>query len=134
MKIFSVADVPPELGQAWLQHLRDFDIAHPGCHFEVIADAPPEMTIREMVDVMRVNPDIPIVELLKFKRPPQDPKHGDLWKDSAGRQLYWNGTAKVWIELVLGDDVGGLVDRGADRWSDPIAAEMGSSDMAKDKE
>lgn len=34
VKIFTVAHVPPALEQAWLQHLRDFDTAHAGCHFE----------------------------------------------------------------------------------------------------
>jgi hypothetical protein len=36
VKIFTVAHLPPELRQVWLQHLRDFDTAHPGCHFEVV--------------------------------------------------------------------------------------------------
>lgn len=35
MRIACVADVPDELAQEWLQHMRNFDIAHPGCHFEV---------------------------------------------------------------------------------------------------
>ena len=40
MKIYTMAEVPDELRQAWLQHLRDFDAVHPGCRFEVLADAP----------------------------------------------------------------------------------------------
>ena len=39
MKIFTVAEIPDELAQDWLQHLRDFDTAHPGCHFQVVADS-----------------------------------------------------------------------------------------------
>ena len=42
VKIFTVAHVPDELQQPWLQHLRDFDSAHPGCHFEVGIDGPEE--------------------------------------------------------------------------------------------
>jgi hypothetical protein len=34
-EIFCRAHVPRGLEQAWLQHLRDFSIAHPGCHFDV---------------------------------------------------------------------------------------------------
>ena len=38
--IFTRAHVPDSLSQKWLQHLRDFDAAHPGCHFEVWVDTP----------------------------------------------------------------------------------------------
>jgi len=37
-KIATVAHVPPELVKAWLQHLRNFDVAHPGCHFQTMVD------------------------------------------------------------------------------------------------
>jgi hypothetical protein len=33
-----MANVPDDLVKEWLQHLRDFDIAHPGCHFKIIGD------------------------------------------------------------------------------------------------
>ncbi len=39
MKVFIRATIPPELQQKWLQHVRDFDAANPGCHFEVMVDA-----------------------------------------------------------------------------------------------
>ena len=42
VKICTIAHVLPQFAQAWMQHLRDFDTAHPGCHFEVLADAPDE--------------------------------------------------------------------------------------------
>ena len=66
MKIFTVADVRNELVNDWLQHLRDFDAAHPGCHFEVLAEAP-EMSLMQMIEVLRVNPDLPITEVFKRK-------------------------------------------------------------------
>ena len=46
-KIITQAEIPSELEQAWLQHLRDFDAAHPGCHFQVLMDSP-EQSIEEM--------------------------------------------------------------------------------------
>ncbi|MBO0717860.1 MAG: hypothetical protein J2P55_11070 [Rhizobiales bacterium] len=39
-KIVTIAHVPEGLEHEWLQYLRDFDIAHPGCHFEVLTDSP----------------------------------------------------------------------------------------------
>jgi pentose-5-phosphate-3-epimerase len=62
MKIFTRATVPDELGQTWLQHLRDFDTAHPGCHFEVVADAP-DLSVREVVEMMRVEPELSFQEI-----------------------------------------------------------------------
>lgn len=47
--IHTKAIVPDALDQAWLQHLRDFDAAHPGCHFEVVA----ESDSKSIGDVMR---------------------------------------------------------------------------------
>ena len=30
--------IPEALTKAWLQHVRDFDIAHPGCHFDMMVE------------------------------------------------------------------------------------------------
>lgn len=65
VKIFTVAHVPAELQQAWLQHLRDFDTAHPGCHFEVGVDGGPDMSIVEMVERMQVEPELSFTEIFK---------------------------------------------------------------------
>lgn len=56
-KIFTCADVLAGLEKEWLQHLRDFDTAHPGCHFEVWADVP-NTTQDEIMEVLRVNPEL----------------------------------------------------------------------------
>jgi hypothetical protein len=48
VKVFAIAHLPGELVHAWLQHLRDFDVAHPGCHFEVAHDAP-DLSLQEMM-------------------------------------------------------------------------------------
>jgi hypothetical protein len=66
MKIFTVANIPDRLSQLWLQHLRDFDAAHPGCHFEVMADAP-EATLAEIVDMVRVAPALTFTKILERK-------------------------------------------------------------------
>jgi hypothetical protein len=68
MKIFTVADVPLDLAQAWLQHLRDFDTAHPGCHFEVMGDAP-SMTLEQIVDMMTLNPSLDFNTVFEVKKP-----------------------------------------------------------------
>jgi hypothetical protein len=39
---------------AWLQQVGDFDVAHPGCHFEVAADCP-DLSV-QMIEALRVNP------------------------------------------------------------------------------
>jgi hypothetical protein len=57
VRVFTIANVPDDLAQAWLQHLRDFDVAHPGCHFEVAADAP-DLTLAQAVELVRLSPDL----------------------------------------------------------------------------
>lgn len=71
VKIFTVAHVPADLSKAWLQHLRDFDAAHPGCHFEVGIDGP-ETSITEMVERLQVEPKLSftkIFERTKWAKP-----------------------------------------------------------------
>jgi hypothetical protein len=60
----AVAHVPDDLVQTWLQHLRDFDTTHPGCHFEVMADAP-TMALAQLVEIMRVNPSLTFTEIIE---------------------------------------------------------------------
>lgn len=68
MKIHTVADVPDELAHAWLQHLRDFDTAHPGCHFEVLADASDASSVADMVEAIKVAPDLAFKLILRERR------------------------------------------------------------------
>jgi hypothetical protein len=63
-KVFTVAHVPEALVQAWLQHLRDFDVAHPGCHFEVMADAP-EMSFMDMLRQVQVTPGLTFQQIIE---------------------------------------------------------------------
>ena len=64
MKITTVAHVPDALAQAWLQHLRDFDTAHPGCHFEVFANAP-GMATRDMLAALDIDPPLPNMTVIR---------------------------------------------------------------------
>jgi hypothetical protein len=64
VKIHTIADVPVEFADEWLQHLRDFDTAHPGSHFQVFALAP-EMTIEEVKRMMNVDPPLPVMNIYK---------------------------------------------------------------------
>lgn len=56
-KIFTLAHLTPELEQQWLQHLRDFDTAHPGCHFEVCVEGP-EVEFADALKLLRVEPGL----------------------------------------------------------------------------
>ena len=66
MRVYTIAEVPDQLVQEWLQHLRDFDTKHPGCHFNVAADAP-NLSVTEMVDLIRIDPGLTFQKL--FARP-----------------------------------------------------------------
>lgn len=67
MKVFTVAHLPHELAQAWLQHLRDFDTQHPGCHFEVMADAP-NLTLAEMTKLVQIDPALSFEQIIRLPR------------------------------------------------------------------
>lgn len=64
VKITTTAEVPVEFADAWLQHLRDFDVAHPGCHFKVDALAP-EMTLMEVKRMMDIDPPLDNIDIHK---------------------------------------------------------------------
>lgn len=69
MKIFTVATVPNHLAKDWLQHLRDFDARHPGCHFEVAADVP-GMSVAEMVEAIRISPELTFTQIIERRKKP----------------------------------------------------------------
>jgi hypothetical protein len=58
MKLVIAAEVPDHLAKDWLQHVRDFDARHPGCHFEIAAAS--GMSVAETVEAMRVDPALNI--------------------------------------------------------------------------
>ena len=65
-KVFTIAHVPDELAQAWLQHLRDFDVAHPGCHFEVMQET--DVSLREAVEMLKVEPGLTFTEIFTLPK------------------------------------------------------------------
>jgi hypothetical protein len=67
MKIIAQCEIPDELAQAWLQHLRDFDAAHRGCKFEVMMQTGRTVPVREMVETLKVEPELTIEEVFLRK-------------------------------------------------------------------
>jgi hypothetical protein len=63
-KVFTLAHVPEALIQAWLQHLRDFDVAHPDCHFEVMADMP-KVSFGEALTQVLVSPELSFQKVIE---------------------------------------------------------------------
>ena len=70
LKIFTVAHVPTELAHEWLQYLRDFDIAHPNCHFEVYGDAP-DTPMADIIEIMKqIDPPLDFQQFFERKPKP----------------------------------------------------------------
>lgn len=67
-EVFIRASVPDDLRQQWLQHLRDFDTAHPGCHFEIMADCP-DMPMTQVIESLRVNPGFKFSDFFPRSKP-----------------------------------------------------------------
>jgi hypothetical protein len=64
LTIWAIAQVPPALARAWLQHMRDFDVAHPGCHFQIMADAP-HLSMQEIVEMLKISPDLTVKQIVE---------------------------------------------------------------------
>jgi hypothetical protein len=67
VKVFTVAHLPPELANAWMQHLRDFDVAHEGCHFDIMVDAP-EKSLLEMMEMIRIKPGLSFTQIIELEK------------------------------------------------------------------
>lgn len=60
IKLCILADIPEDadVHHSLLQHIRNFDVAHPGCHFE-ITEHLPNISLQEAIDILRrVNPEL----------------------------------------------------------------------------
>ena len=66
IKILIVADLPDELGRAWCQHVRDFDVSHFGCHFTITALAP-DKTVKELGEILDVKPPLQHKTIIEHK-------------------------------------------------------------------
>ncbi|HLY79783.1 MAG TPA: hypothetical protein VKQ70_10440 [Caulobacteraceae bacterium] len=90
-KVFTLAHVPEALMQAWLQHLRDFDVAHPDCHFEVMADVP-KVSFGEALTQVLVSPELSFQQVIE--RSQRGATHSaDCW--SWGPRHYECAVAKI---------------------------------------
>jgi hypothetical protein len=63
-KIITVTDLPDELLEQWLMHLRVFDRANPGCKFRIVADTGHAL---EEVRAIVANLDLPEIAVLRNK-------------------------------------------------------------------
>lgn len=67
-KLFIIAHIPPALERELLQHVRNFDTAHPGCHFEIGVDGP-DRPLAEMVEMLRVDPGLTFTKIFDRESP-----------------------------------------------------------------
>ena len=65
MRILAQCEIPDELANAWLQHLRDFDAAHKGCSFQVMIQTGRSVPVQEMVESLKVDPELSILEVFQ---------------------------------------------------------------------
>jgi hypothetical protein len=65
VKVFTVAHLPPDLARAFVQYVRNFDVEHPGCHFEIGADCPTDLSLSEMVEMCVIDPALSFAKLFK---------------------------------------------------------------------
>jgi hypothetical protein len=65
MIIVTQAKIPDDLAKEWLQHLRDFDTKHAGCHFEVMMQTGRVVPVMDMLRALEVNPKLSVMAAFK---------------------------------------------------------------------
>jgi hypothetical protein len=66
-KVQIAADIPEPLLRTFLQYIRNFDVAHDGCHFGINVAAP-GMTVDRIEAVLdEIKPPFPIREVHKMQ-------------------------------------------------------------------
>jgi len=64
VKIYTIAHVPQDLVQEWLQHLRDFDVGKQRCHFQIIVEPTDQAEAQAKFDLvqemLKVDPPLPV--------------------------------------------------------------------------
>jgi len=60
-KIMTDGVFPDELLTTWLQHVRDLDVAHPGCHFSISAESGTLTTEDVQSALDAVEPPFPVL-------------------------------------------------------------------------
>ena len=61
MKIITIAEVPDELRNDWCQWVRVFDVAHSGCKFSMLVEAP-NKTTGEIKEILKIMPELSIIK------------------------------------------------------------------------
>lgn len=61
---FIRAHLPAALLPAFAQHIRDFDVANPGCHFEIAADVP-DKPLAEVIEMLRIHPSLTFTKVFQ---------------------------------------------------------------------
>ena len=69
MNIVVNAEIPDESAQAFLQHIRDFDAAHPGCKFEILAHSETGTMGSLMKIIEGITPAFDVMAMGKIKGP-----------------------------------------------------------------
>jgi hypothetical protein len=65
--LFVRADLRANEVQAFLQHLRNFDTTHEGCHLEISPDTP-GLSITEILQMMQDDPELTLTKI--YQREP----------------------------------------------------------------
>lgn len=64
MKIYTIADVPQDLVQEWLQHMRDFDSSKQRCHFQIVVEPVTQAEMQTKFDLvqemLKIDPPLPV--------------------------------------------------------------------------
>jgi hypothetical protein len=68
VKIIAQCEIPDELMNEWLQHLRNFDVEHSGCQFEVLIQTSDMIPVHELVESLKLHPELSIEEIFDLKR------------------------------------------------------------------
>lgn len=56
MKLWVIAEIPDDKAQAFLQAVRDFDVANAGCKFEIAGKS--DLSLADVVEMLKVNPEL----------------------------------------------------------------------------
>lgn len=59
IKFMVMVELDDELGNAWLQHVQNFNNKYPKCKFEVVASAP-EKTTGEIANMLKITPPLSV--------------------------------------------------------------------------
>lgn len=60
-----LGDVPKALVRDFLQHVRSFDAAHPGCHFRMSVVSNTDETGQEIAQMLQsLDPPIPVIAVI----------------------------------------------------------------------